>query len=186
MQLNPSIDHVLGQLKDVCLQLTAREYTQELKLLQNNSMGKHIRHILSLYQCLMKGAASGVVDYDNRERRKDVECDPIVAIALIQEILNWEYGVKGNADIKLHADYDPHPESLTQQPSNVSSSFSSCRGCEISTNLKREMLYMIEHAIHHMAILRVAIEVEFPNIKIDDDFGVAYSTLKFRDPPCAP
>jgi hypothetical protein len=58
-------------------------------------------------------------------------------------------------------------------------------GFEINTSLERELVYNVEHAIHHMAIIRIAIEREFPSIKLDKHFGIAFSTIRFRDDLCA-
>ena len=51
---------------------------------------------------------------------------------------------------------------------------------EVSTCLARELVYNIEHAIHHMAIIRMALIQEFPDINVDSNFGIAYSTIKFQ------
>ena len=42
-----------------------------------------------------------------------------------------------------------------------------------------ELVYNIEHAVHHMAIIRIAVQHEFPDLALDDEFGYATSTLKY-------
>ena len=49
---------------------------------------------------------------------------------------------------------------------------------KVPTNEERELVYNIEHAIHHMAIIRIGIENDFPHAHLPDKFGFAYSTIK--------
>ena len=51
---------------------------------------------------------------------------------------------------------------------------------EVNSSLSRELLYVLEHAIHHMALMRVLIKDEEPSFELSDSFGVAYSTLAFQ------
>ena len=54
-----------------------------------------------------------------------------------------------------------------------------CEPEKIETNYYREILYNLEHTIHHMALIRVGLG-EIGRILVDEDFGVAPSTIKFR------
>ena len=49
----------------------------------------------------------------------------------------------------------------------------------IASNYYREIAYNLEHTIHHMALIRVGIN-EVSSVVLPDEFGVAYSTIKFR------
>jgi hypothetical protein len=42
-----------------------------------------------------------------------------------------------------------------------------------------EIAYNLEHTIHHMALIRVGLH-ELGDITLDDSYGVAPSTLKYR------
>ena len=48
-----------------------------------------------------------------------------------------------------------------------------------TTNYYREIAYNLEHTIHHMALIRVGLR-ELGDIAVDDSYGVASSTLKYR------
>jgi EAL domain-containing protein (putative c-di-GMP-specific phosphodiesterase class I) len=48
----------------------------------------------------------------------------------------------------------------------------------VSTTFFREIIYNAEHAIHHLALIRVALRVMKLDI-VGDDFGMAYSTIKY-------
>ena len=50
----------------------------------------------------------------------------------------------------------------------------------IPTNVYRELTYLIEHTIHHMAIIKMAYSETYPLVKLPADFGIAYSTLKYQ------
>jgi hypothetical protein len=43
----------------------------------------------------------------------------------------------------------------------------------------RELLYNLEHCIHHQALIKVAL-LDMPHICISDTFGVAPSTIQYR------
>lgn len=49
----------------------------------------------------------------------------------------------------------------------------------IQSNYYRELLYNLEHCVHHQALIKVAV-LQFENILIDDNFGVARSTIEYR------
>jgi len=44
----------------------------------------------------------------------------------------------------------------------------------------RELQYNIEHAIHHMAIIKIAIGACFTEVELPANFGVAYSTVRYQ------
>jgi hypothetical protein len=41
-------------------------------------------------------------------------------------------------------------------------------------------LYNIEHNVHHLAIIKIAMKQAFPEIKTAENLGVAASTLEFK------
>ena len=49
----------------------------------------------------------------------------------------------------------------------------------ISTNYFRELVYNLEHTVHHMALIRVGIN-EVSAVKVPEEFGVASSTIKYK------
>jgi len=49
----------------------------------------------------------------------------------------------------------------------------------IPSNYYRELAYNLEHTIHHMALIRVGVN-EVSSIELPVEFGVAYSTVKYR------
>ncbi|WP_461643592.1 hypothetical protein [Labilibaculum euxinus] len=161
---------IINQLIALCVKLSSKQYSASLQLLMNNSIGKHIRHIAEFYDILKDSCnADSVLSYDTREHCSRTETEKEVAVKRFNDLLNWLNDIDENLVLKLNVSYD--------KVANA--------GFDIDTSLQRELVYNIEHAIHHMAIIRIAIEQEFPDIKLDKHFGVAYSTIRFRDDLCA-
>ena len=50
---------------------------------------------------------------------------------------------------------------------------------KIDSNYYRELLYNLEHCIHHQALIKVAV-LKNENLKVDANFGVARSTIEYR------
>jgi hypothetical protein len=51
----------------------------------------------------------------------------------------------------------------------------------IETNYFRELTYNIEHAVHHMAIMKIGIREVAGQVVIPTSFGVATSTIRYRE-----
>jgi anionic cell wall polymer biosynthesis LytR-Cps2A-Psr (LCP) family protein len=49
----------------------------------------------------------------------------------------------------------------------------------IESNYNRELLYNLEHCIHHQALIKVAV-LQMKYLQIDENFGVARSTIEYR------
>jgi len=140
------------------MQLSSNSYVQTCATLTDATIGQHTRHIIELYQCLMQGYDEAVVSYDKRERDKRIELD--VDFAVKQIITIEQTLVKPNKDIQL-----------LYQLSDVETAMTS--------NYFREVMYNLEHTIHHQALIKVAIN-EFTNVMLPDSFGVAPSTMQYR------
>ncbi|MGZ8559420.1 MAG: hypothetical protein ACXWWC_13840 [Chitinophagaceae bacterium] len=161
MLLKQPIQNVFVQLSASLHQLTEAEYSQPSKILLNASIGQHVRHIIELFLCLEKGYETGTVNYEKRKRDYKIETDKDFAIQLLKEI----YHRLDRPDIDLVMEAEEY-----EDVSGV---------VAIRSNYYREIAYNLEHTIHHMALIRVGIN-EVSSIVLPDQFGVAYSTIKFR------
>jgi hypothetical protein len=162
MQLQQAVNTIFVQLADSLSQLSPPQYSQSCATLFNNTIGQHVRHIIELFQCLENGYESGTVNYEKRNRDTLIETDKELASRLLLDI---HQGLsKPNKALTLEASYDEH----------VTDSIA------IDTNYFREIAYNLEHTIHHMALIRVGI-TEITNIQLPEDFGVASSTIKYRN-----
>jgi len=47
--------------------------------------------------------------------------------------------------------------------------------------LHRELQYNIEHAVHHLAIIKIGVKTLEDSFKLDDNFGIAASTIRNKN-----
>jgi hypothetical protein len=153
------INNNLNELIDLLKQLSNEEYSNPCEQLSNSSIGEHTRHIIELFQCLKNQYTSGVINYDDRQRNVRIQTDTDFAIQQIVKIQNNLD--KENKNIVLKQKIENH-EIVTE------------------SNYYRELLYNFEHCIHHQALIKVAI-LQYSTITIDENFGVARSTIEYRN-----
>jgi hypothetical protein len=55
----------------------------------------------------------------------------------------------------------------------------------VNSTYFRELVYNIEHAIHHFAIMAIAVKSNFQEVTLAENFGTAYSTIQFQEKQCA-
>ncbi len=161
MELQKILNQVFLQLAHSLNQLGKGQYHYPCANLSGNTIGQHVRHIIEMFQCLETGYLNGEVDYEKRKRDQQIETDKDLALGLLQEII-WQIN-KENKSLRLLTYYDDS----TDLPE------------KIETNYFREIAYNLEHTIHHMALIRVGLH-ELGDIRVDDSYGVAPSTLKYR------
>ena len=157
--LIPSINKSLDELINLLNQLSETEYSNSFAELSNASIGEHTRHIIEMFQCLENQYDLGIVDYDKRERNILIQTDAICAIKHIRTIQDHLEKENKNIDLKQIIDGE---------------------GIRIQSNYYRELLYNLEHCIHHQALIKVAI-LKYENITVDKNFGVARSTIEYRN-----
>jgi hypothetical protein len=161
MHLLHAVHKVFGQLTATLVLLSDHQYTQQCKTLSHSTIGQHTRHIIEMFQCLINGFEEGVVNYEKRERDVNIETSRDVATSLLQGIYNMLQ--RENKSLILHAGYCDNTNEVV----------------DLDTNFYREIAYNLEHAIHHMALIKVGV-IEVSNISLPEGFGVASSTLKYR------
>jgi hypothetical protein len=156
--LIPSINNSLDELIELLNQLSKEEYSEPCFELSGSSIGEHTRHIVEMFQCLNRNYNSGIVNYDKRDRNKLIQTNADFAIQAILDIKNSIS--KDNKNIELQQTIDGI-------------------AVHIQSNYYRELLYNLEHCIHHQALIKVAI-LKSEKITVDSNFGVARSTIEYR------
>ncbi len=156
--LIPALNHSLDEIIKLLHQLSDDEFAANCQALSNATIGEHTRHIIEMFQCLEKFYESGIIDYDLRERNKLIQTSTDYSIECIKKI--QENLDRPNKNIELQQIIDGEE-------------------IRINSNYHRELLYNLEHCIHHQALIKVAI-LQCENIQIDPNFGVARSTIEYR------
>lgn len=158
MQIKESFHQTLNQLENILYQLNDEEYTKTVDLINKQTIGKHVRHIVEFFQCLLQ--AEKIVCFDSRKRELKIET-------------STEYTLNTIVKIKVEI------EQLDFDKPIVLKQLIGDEVLEINSTIGRELIYCIDHSIHHFAIIKMVLKADFPYINFDKDFGIAYSTLNF-------
>ena len=151
----------LDSLNQLLFLINDEQYSRKIVHLGNASIGGHTRHIIELLQCLMKGYELNEVDYFNRKRDVGIELNKSSALHTLKEIQNILFRPDKRMFLKEE-------------------NFTSAINSSIETTFFREIIYNTEHAIHHLALIKVAL-VEMNLHIVNDEFGMAYSTIKYKE-----
>lgn len=164
MSLKSASTDILMQLAEVVGQLTDADYARPLSVLSGNTIGKHVRHILEFYELLVTSVQMGQLNYDRRQRDLRLEIDTDEVLRRIGSVDRTIHRLDLNQPLVLTADLSVKGTEPVQIPSSIA----------------RELLYNIEHAIHHMALIQIAVQSDFPTVDLPMHFGVAYSTVQHQ------
>jgi uncharacterized damage-inducible protein DinB len=164
MQLKSTGQAILSQINDLTSQLSDAEFTASLELLNGNTIGKHVRHIVEFFELLVTGNSAGVINYDQRKHDQLLESNTKAVRLSIDKLKTSIGSLSMDSEIILEVSYGKTDEEKET----------------IKSSVGRELAYNIEHAIHHMAIIKIAVQTVFPNVKLDEHFGVAYSTVRYQ------
>ena len=156
---------LFDQLQVVLQSLSDAQYVLPVLSLSQATIGQHIRHIIELFTELNNGYETGTVEYEKRKRNYLIESDRRVAMQQLDRILNSLQ--KPDKELQLYADYETTDSA----------------GFYVTTNYDRELVYNLEHTVHHMALIRIGI-CEVSEMPVPAEFGVAASTVKFRNGIC--
>lgn len=163
--LTESVRSVLEQISDMLRTLTDEQYTRKLPVLSGASLGEHVRHVVEFFLELEQGYFIGYVNYDARRRDRTIEQNREKAVGILDQVAG------GLAR-------DNRPLLLEITPDTAGNH------CRIATNYEREVAYNLEHTVHHMALIKIgAGAVAAP--ELPEAFGVAGSTLRYRQSLCA-
>lgn len=148
----------INELIDLLHQIKPRHYCEISPVFISASIGQHMRHILELFGCLFSQYDSGIISYHHRERDFRLETEIDFAIRKIFEI--QEKLSLPDKDLILMNDSDSIDQS-------------------IKTTFNRELLYNLEHCVHHQALIKLACS-SMKYLNLPDTFGVAKSTINHK------
>jgi hypothetical protein len=151
----------LQSLSKLLSGLSDEQYNKKVAHLGNSSIGGHTRHVIELLQCAIEGYNTGEVDYVNRKRNLALETDRMFAQVVLQQM---------GGLIKV----PDRPLNLVVEQIEGAIELTN-----VTTTYYREVVYNTEHTIHHLALIKVAI-IDMKLDIVDTDFGMAYSTIKYK------
>ena len=151
---------ILEEQQNLLRAISAKKYTTSIISLEGGTIGGHTRHIIEFLEILLASLDKNNLNYDDRKRNLELEQNPISALEAISTIVS-----------KINL---PNKNLILQQMVGEIQ-------IEIPTNFYREMVYNIEHCIHHQALIKVALNEMEANHLINKNFGIAPSTIQYRE-----
>lgn len=165
MDLTRACTNILDQLAEVVHQIDDVHFSQPVEALSMSTVGQHIRHTLEFFVCLEQGINSGLVNYDKRPHDKLAETDKSVALEVIDSIRRFVKAHDHGKALRLEVGYGLREEEFIP----------------IDTNFSRELVYNIEHAVHHMALIKIGVREAAPYVQLPPNFGIAASTVRYKE-----
>jgi hypothetical protein len=159
----------LQQIKEFLSKIDEPSYTKKSNVLFGASVGEHVRHIVEFYIRLVVGSKEGVICYDKRTRDLNLATNTSYTINKIDELLVAISDLDLSSTIEFEADYtvDGSKDSI------------------IHSSIARELAYCIEHSIHHQALVKAGLHEMQQQSLVACNFGIAYSTIRYKDGICA-
>ncbi len=131
-----------------------------------SSIGAHVRHVLEFIQMLADHIDAGVIDYENRVRNLIYETDPSAVSAMLPKL-----HAKLSRTLALYG--LDHPLLLRE------TTMIGGQKITFTTSLGREVLFLLQHGVHHLAIIKM--QAAAMNIYFGDKVGVAVATQAYRE-----
>lgn len=157
VQLIDQIIATIGLIKE-------SDFSRPLDIYNGSTLGKHFRHIYDFFYCIAAHQDKNTVDYAMRDRDPNLECDKYCAIEKFQNLKDEMLRVDETVRISVYADFE----------------MDSGDRPKVSSTLGREIMYAYDHAVHHLAIVKIGIKSIDPSISIHNELGVAASTIRHQ------
>jgi hypothetical protein len=164
MNLTEACLNILFQLTELVKQIDEKDFVKPSTSLSNSTIGQHLRHTLEFFLCFEKGYDEGLINYDKRAHDKLIETDKFIALDTLSRISGFIQALNSNKDLRLEVGYDLAADDFVT----------------IDTNAVRELVYNIEHAVHHMAIMKIGVREIASYVTLPPDFGIAASTIRYK------
>lgn len=158
-QLRQGCHFCLDQCAQLLASLDSEHYCHSG---QTSSIGAHVRHVLERFQSFLNGLCDREIDYDFRKRDRTLENNlqsAEFALATVMrriDALNLNELTEQNLLVR---------ESVHPQLEPVA----------VSSTIERELVSLISHSIHHLAI--IAMLARPLGYQLANDFGKAASTI---------
>lgn len=131
-------------------------------LYATSGIGRHVRHVVDHFRALQAGIESGIVNYDVRHRDSDMEQHADLGLDEIQDLISW----------LRNSTTDETPVEVVSEISCLHD-----ESKQFQSNIRRELLYLINHTIHHAAY--AALIARQHGVEPDAGIGLAPATATF-------
>lgn len=166
MELTKACSKVLDQLADLVKQIQDEDFIRSTETLSNSTIGQHLRHALEFFQCFHQGFEKGTLNYDKRTHNSIIEQDKDLAQSVINQIRQF-LTILTDKPLRLELGYDLFNNHFIM----------------VDTTANRELVYNIEHTVHHMAIMKIGIRELADYVQLPPDLGVAASSIRYQGAP---
>ena len=126
-------------------------------------VGSHVRHISDHFTALLCLTDSDTVDYNHRTRNSPIETDIDQARVLVAQLIDSvESAEFGSREVECISEVD----------------ISETKSATFTSTADREALWVFNHTIHHIALIKLL--AENAGLQFDSDLGVAPATATFQ------
>ena len=160
--INQSIVDALSQFKDLLELCNEKQYIQTNEF-GSSSIGKHVRHVLDHCHVFVKSYESALLDYNERRRNTEVEKNIELAKEEVLYFIQWF-----------------SEKEITQDELDIKTevSFSETNNVLMKSNYQRELIYIINHTVHHAAYASLVLKT-LGISAIPEKIGLASSTASY-------
>tara|TARA_R110002167_G_scaffold89012_10_gene240170 strand:+ start:45926 stop:46453 length:528 start_codon:yes stop_codon:yes gene_type:complete len=173
--MRTALANALEQLNDILVALEQMPGQLADNVYKEANVGQHMRHVFDHMLAIKLAIAEGLVDYDKRDRGNEVETDRLMASQQLSLLRLW---------IQTE-DFDNHKVAVASEIDCENT-----QRMRFDSNLNREILYVINHTIHHAAHIKLVL-AQF-GINLPAHIGIAPGTASFNryneqggNTPCA-
>lgn len=132
---------------------------------KKDSVGSHMRRIVDRINCVFKGIESGNINYDERDRDNEIEKNPYFCKDAFLNVIK---------NLNILSSIDTNGAITVSESINVN--FLPIR---VITSLDRELLELLNHTTHHMAVVRRIMNSLGEDI--GDNFGRTPSSIIYEN-----
>jgi hypothetical protein len=156
------VKKLFDQINDSLAQIDDHDYTTPIEAFDGATIGQHTRHVVEHFQCLVHSRDSKFINYDDRKRSLPLESNIESCVVEINNLIR----TIESEDFELE---------ITQDFLN-----NDHRNAKILSSYYREVLYNMDHLVHHQALMKIGFLQLKPSMHISKNFGYADATIKHK------
>ena len=164
MNCKEGVQELIDQIVDTIQIIPPADFGKPMEIFNGSTLGKHFRHIHDFFSCLVEQCHQESLDYAHRLRDPDLESQKDVALSAFRALKPRLAELDEDRSISVYADFQLEEGKRPR----------------VNTTFGRELMYGYDHAVHHLAIVKIGLKSLDPTLPIHDELGVAASTIKHQ------